>query len=261
MVAQILSIGSKALSYGYRGLKAAPTLLFTNHGSKALVTGINRGLKQSTSSSLGGSLWNAFKRGGRALEGSAKTGGGFWKTTAAGVKALPGSVAGGWKTGMAAAKAAGKVGIWGGIKGALGGVTKALPGIGNIAMAACALPTIVSAFKDKGFFGGVKEIAKEGTKLGAGAVGAAIGSTFGPLGSAVGWIAGSLIGGLFTGKSHAEKKAEAEQKAQLEAYQQQQAAAGQAQYAPNDPYAFMYDYKPQSSNPFHQNPYRFQAVG
>ncbi|MCM1339982.1 MAG: hypothetical protein NC191_09960 [Muribaculaceae bacterium] len=211
----VWNVISKVGTYAYRGLKASPKLLFTENGAKALVNGVNSGIKASTSKTLGGTLFNGLKTGGKALEGSVK-GGLLNSIKYTATTAIPKLTKAGWKLGLA------KGGVWGGIKGAAKGLSKAIPGIGNILIAAASIPTIYGAFKDEGIVGGVKEIAKEGTKLGAGAIGAAIGSAFGPIGSAVGWIGGSLIAGLFTGKSHSEKKAEEE--AQLAEAQAQQAA-------------------------------------
>ena len=182
MVAQIARLGGYAL----RGLKATPTLLFTENGAKALVKGVHTGLKTGTGKAA---IINGLKTGGKALEAAGA--GGVFKGIWAGVKAVPSAVARGWKLGGRAASIAGKSAILGKIGGALKGATKAIPGVGNLLIAACSLPTIFSAFKDEGIVGGVKEIAKEGTKLGAGAIGAAIGSAFGPIGSAIGWIGGS----------------------------------------------------------------------
>jgi len=228
----ITRIVPKVFTYGKAAAKAAPSIIFGN-GSTTFVNAANTALKTSTSAGLGGSLWNAVKAGGKAVNASTAASGGLWKTitgtvSKAGAGALKGWSVGGRAAKIAAAsgkagfmtKLAAKVPLLGKLGGAFKGISKAMPGIGNIAVAAMSIPTIVSAFKDEGLWGGVKEVAKEGTKLGAGAIGGAIGSAFGPIGTAVGWLAGTFIGGLFTGKSHSEKKAEEE--AQLAEMQQQQ---------------------------------------
>ena len=233
MVANVIG---KGLSYAWRGLRAAPHVMFSEGGAKALVTGVNRGLKQSTSKTITGTIWNGLKRGGKALEANKAASGGLWKAFTKQMSNLgPKALTNSWKAGATAAVKAGKNGIWGGLKGAFGSISKAMPALGSVLMVASSLPTICTAFKNDGIIGGVKEIAKEGTKIGAGAIGGAIGSAFGPIGSIVGFAAGSIIAGLFTGKSASEKEAEteqllAEQNAQLEQFQQ-------AQQATFNPYA------------------------
>ncbi len=245
MVAQIARLGGYAL----RGLKTAPALLFTENGAKALVKGVHTGLASGTGKAA---IIGGLKTGGLALEGVAKAG--VWSSIKAGAKSLPGAIAKGWNLGGRAAQIAGKSTILGKFSGALKGASKAIPGLGNIVMAACSLPTIFSAFKDEGIVGGVKEIAKEGTKLGAGAIGAAIGSAFGPIGTAIGWLGGSLIAGLFTGKSHSEKKAEEAQLAKAQAQQQVQNQAVYQSMAQNIARSgYMY------SNPWEQA--GFNAIG
>lgn len=250
----VMNVISKVGTYAYRGLKATPALLFTENGAKALVKGVHTGLASGTGKAA---IIGGLKTGGLALESVAKAG--VWSSIKAGAKALPGAIAKGWKVGGRAAQIAGKNAFLGKFSGAFKGASKAIPGLGNIVMAACALPTIISAFKDEGIVGGVKEIAKEGTKLGAGAIGAAIGSAFGPIGSAIGWVGGSLIAGLFTGKSHSEKKAEQEELLAQAQAQQQEAIQGalaqrvQNQYAYNDNGYYMY------RNPFEQA--GFSAIG
>ena len=245
----VMNVISKVGTYAYRGLKATPTLLFTENGAKELVKGIHTGLKTGTGKEA---IINGLKTGGKALEASA-TKGGTLKAIWEGVKSVPTAVSRGWKLGGRAASIAGKSPLLGKITASLKGVSKAIPGLGNIVMAACSLPTIISAFKDEGIVGGVKEIAKEGTKLGAGAIGAAIGSAFGPIGTAVGWFAGAAIAEAFTGKSHSEKKAEEEQ--QLAEAQAQQQAMQEAMYQQQIP---QYAYNNQNDgyyiakNPFEQ---------
>ncbi len=229
----ITRVVPKVFTYGKAAAKAAPSIIFGN-GASTFVNAANTALKTSTSAGLGGTLWSAVKAGGKAVNAGTVASGGFWKTITSTISKATSGAAKGWSLGSKAAKyaaASGKAGFFtklaakvpllGKVGGAFKGIAKAMPGIGNIAIAAMSIPTIVSAFKDEGLWGGVKEIAKEGTKLGAGAIGGAIGSAFGPIGSAVGWLAGTFIGGLFTGKSHSEKKAEEE--AQMAEMQQQQA--------------------------------------
>lgn len=228
----ITRIVPKVFTYGKAAAKAAPSIIFGN-GANTFVSAANTALKTSTRASLGGTLWSAVKAGGKAVNASTVASGGLWKTitgtlSKAGTGALKGWSLGGKAAKYAVAtgkagfltKLAAKVPLLGKVGGAFKGIAKAMPGIGNIMVAAMSIPTIVSAFKDEGLWGGVKEIAKEGTKLGAGAIGGAIGSAFGPIGAGLGWLAGTFIGGLFTGKSHSEKKAEEE--AQMAEAQQQQ---------------------------------------
>ncbi|MBE7713071.1 MAG: hypothetical protein E7Z87_04945 [Cyanobacteria bacterium SIG26] len=228
MVANIIG---KGLSYAWRGLKATPHLIASEGGARALVTGVNRGLRQSTSSTITGTLWNGLKRGGKALEANKAASGGLWKAFSKQMSNLgPKALSSSWKAGATAAKEAGKSSLLGGLKGIGGNLSKAMPALGTAIMVAGAVPTVVTAFKNEGIIGGIKEIGKEGVKLGAGAIGAAIGSAFiPPFGTMLGWMAGSFVGSLFTGKSASEKQAEAEQllaeqEAQLQQFQNVQQA-------------------------------------
>lgn len=126
------------------------------------------------------------------------------------------------KTGCAAK------GFLGKLKGIGGPLLKRLP----LLFVAMEVPNIVSAFKDKGFIGGIKEIGKTGirmvTSMGAFIVGGAI-TPWCPLvgglatSFATDWLVGKVIG-----KSHSQEKAEAEAKAK-EALAQADASGTQAQ--------------------------------
>lgn len=228
----VANIVGKGLNYAWRGLKTVPTVLFTEGGAKAVVNGANTAIKASTSKSLGGTLWTGLKGAGRAAEATTaatKASGGLLKSIGKNFVKVGTRMKSGWAAGAKLAAKTGKNAFWTKLVGAGKGLSKALPGIGNVLMAVASIPTIYTAFKDGGVGEGVKEIVKEGAKLGGGAIGAAIGSALGPIGTAVGWIAGSWLTSLFTGKSASEKKAEAEQllaeqDAQLQQFQQVQQA-------------------------------------
>jgi len=85
---------------------------------------------------------------------------------------------------------------------------KRMPLIGNVLMVALAVPNIIKAFSQGGVGAGVKEIGKEGAKLGGFAVGAAIGQAIIPIpfvGGLIGGIVGGLLADKIVGKSFTEK--------------------------------------------------------
>lgn len=156
--------------------------------------------------------------------------GGFWGNLKYQLKTTPKLVQRGWKLGSNAAKAAGKNSIWGGIKGALGGIGKRMPLIGGLLMFAGEIPNIWKATKEEGLWSGIKETVKSGARVGSGMAGGAIGAALlspipvvGPiLGGILGYMAGDKLASLVTGKSYSEKKQEEEEQlAQLQQQQQQ----------------------------------------
>lgn len=179
--------------------------------------------------------------------------GGFFKNLWHQLKTAPKLIGKGWKLGSSAAKAAGKNSIWGGIKGAFGGIAKRMPLIGGILMVASEIPNIWNTVKEQGLWAGVKETVKSGARVGAGMAGGAIGAALlapipvvGPiLGGILGYMAGDKLASIFTGKSYSEKKQEQE-----ELITQQQQAAQQAQQQGYYPAGSSFDTG--STNPFAQ---------
>lgn len=147
----------------------------------------------------------------------------FWKELLNSAKSLPKELSSAWKGGT---------GIWGKCKGVFGKLGKNMPLIGAVLQIAFELPNIYSAFKDKGLWGGLKEVGKSTVKLcgfmGGMVIGGALGGTIGGL---VGGMAGDWLVSKLVGKSHSEQKAEAQAEAegqqQMLALQQQQAAQTQ----------------------------------
>jgi phage tail tape-measure protein len=224
MVANIGRILTRGYQISKSALKAYPKLVFSEKGADAFVKGVNESLKTSTSSSLGGTVYNALKGGNRALNNTVSSKG-FWSGMWKSLKKIPSSLVSSTKAGARLARMKGTNQIVGGMKGLLSSIGKNMPLIGNVLIVATSLPTIFHAFKDEGLWGGIKEIAKEGTNLAGFTIGAAIGSALGPVGSIVGGIVGNMITNVFTGKSHDEKVAEQEEQ------QGQIAQVDQTQYA------------------------------
>lgn len=103
-------------------------------------------------------------------------------------------------------------GFFGKLKGVAKQFGKRMPLIGAVMTVAFELPNIISAFKDKGFIGGVAETAKSGARLGGFMAGMAIGQALIPipiLGGIIGGMAGDWLVSKVVGKSHSEQKAEA----------------------------------------------------
>ncbi len=199
-----MGIMSVMLKNASRVAKVTPDFLL---GTSAEVMGpAMRGAK--------GSLFTKAKAGFRALEADVAAqravSGGFFKRTWKNLISTPKSVATGTKAGFAAAKTAGKSGIWGAIKGGGKAIAKKMPFIGAALTVAIEAPNIIKAFKDGGFQAGMKEVGGAGVELGCMAGGAAIGSCFGPVGTLVGGLIGGIVGMFTRGKTYSEKKAEQE---------------------------------------------------
>lgn len=207
---------AKLASYGFRTIKAVPKLLFGT-GSEA----VGSAIRSAVRATKGGSIFTTLKAAGKAglttLE-SGPTGMAFLRGVGKDILGLPkflGSVA---KSGFKAAKAAGKSGIWGGIKGFFSGAAKKMPLIGTLLMIGFELPNIFRAGLDKGAGEALVETGKAAARLTGGAAGAAIGSAICPgIGSIIGWIAGEWLTSKVTGKTYTEKKEEAELQAQQQA--------------------------------------------
>ncbi|MBQ8669108.1 hypothetical protein IJ472_04970 [bacterium] len=213
----ILSSAIKSgVGYGRRILKVTPEFLL---GDTSEIIG--RAMKNQK-----GSIWQKGKAGFKALENyNNAQKGSFARRVLKTLGETPGAVAKGYKTAYAAAKSAGKSGVWAGVKGAGKAVAKRMPLIGAALTVAIETPNIYGAFKDGGFKEGMKEVGGAGVELGCMAAGAAIGSCFGPVGTIVGGLVGGIAGMFVRGKSHSEKKAEQEA---------QQAQAEVVQYTPED---------------------------
>ena len=168
----------------------------------------------------------------------------IWKNMVESGKTLPKDI----KTAVKGAS-----GFWGKTKGFFGQLGKRMPLIGALMMVGFELPNIVSAFKDKGFLGGICEVGKSTARLTGFMGGMAIGQALIPipiLGGIIGGIAGDWLVSKVVGKSHSEKKAEQEE-AQQEQLAQQQAMMQQGMVDPN---------AQTSQNPYATNPYVNQTT-
>lgn len=171
-------------------------------------------------------LGTGFKNAGKAAEKHSARQiaqhGSFWKATKASLKDFFPSLGRAWKAGGTAAKAAGKSGLLGSIKGLFKGIGKKMPLIGSALLVAFELPNIIKATKNEGIAQGACEAGKACARLGGGALGGAIGAAvLGPIGGILGWCVGEWLTGKVVGKSYSERKAEEEQK-QAELVQQVQ---------------------------------------
>ena len=177
-----------------RIFKAAGKLAFMDEAfSKEFEIAIKNARQTNKWKNIHKSVWNSFKtaEANTANQPFFKN---LWNDQIVG---FPKALKGAWGT----------KGIWGKTK-AIGKVFgKRLP----LIFAAFELPNILSAFKDKGLFGGCKEILKSGAKLAGGMAGFLVGQALIPIP-----IVGGLIGAIGTGwltdkivgKSHTEKKEE-----------------------------------------------------
>ena len=201
-----MSILGKIVNYGFRAVKAAPKLVFGTNSD--IVGKAARVAYKGSNGSVFSKLGSAVKAGGKALE-KGGTGLAFWKGVGSSIKSLPKFLCRAAKVGAKTAKAAGKSGIWGGIKGFLGGVGKKMPLIGTLIAIGFEIPNIFKAGSEQGAGEALKETGKAAARLAGGAAGAAIGSAICPgIGSLIGWVAGEWLTGLVVGKTYTEKKDE-----------------------------------------------------
>lgn len=237
----ISSIVNSGWNYVKKGGRVYGELMFGT-GADKLTSTVKKSVAnraangQSYISALGTGVKDGFKQAHKSNLRHSALHGGFWGNIKYQLKTTPRLIKNGWKLGSNAAKAAGKSGLWGGIKGALGGIGKRMPLLGGILMLATEIPNIWNATKENGIWAGIKETVKSGTRVGAGMAGGAIGAALlapipvvGPLlGGILGYMAGDKLASLFTGKSHSEKKMEQEEllAQQQEQLQQQMQQAG-----------------------------------
>ena len=172
---------------------------------------------------FGKNFWKGTKEAGKAAEKFTKESGGskaVLKNLRKSITDFPKVFKEGWKAGGEAAKAAGKIGFFGKLKGAFKNVGKKLPGIGSLLILAFEAPNIIKATKEKGLWQGVKETGKAAARLGGFTLGSAIGSAICPgVGTIIGGLLGDWITGKIVGKSYSEKKAEEERLVQERAAQ------------------------------------------
>ena len=210
---------------------------------------IVRGAKDATGKRVGGAGYtnfgSSFKKSLLETEQSYKrvldaNEGSFFKYAKKSLKELPGEVTSGWKTAGKTAKAAGKSGLWGSIKGAFKAIGKKLPLVGSIIYAATEIPNIVKATADGGLVAGAAETLKAGGRMLGFTAGAAIGQALIPIpfvGAIVGGMVGEKLVSLVTGKSYTEQKEEiiAEAQSQMPAQEGASQGEGEEEYiVPND---------------------------
>ena len=216
LVNTIANGATKALGYGKRIAKVTPEFLL---GDSSEIIG--KAMKAQS-----GSIWQKGKAGFRALENyNNAQAGNFFSRAWSNLKGLPKSISSGYKTAATAAKAAGKSGVWAGVKGAGKAIAKKMPLIGAALTVAIEAPNIYRAFKEGGFCAGMKEVGGAAVELGGMAAGAAIGSCFGPAGTVVGGLLGGIVGMFARGKTYTQKKEEEAQKPEPVVYNEAQKQA------------------------------------
>lgn len=189
-------VGGKTLAKGVKNAgrvaKAAPDFIFGTGSETA------RAAMKSTQ----GSIFSKIKAGTKAVvkesEAAAKNGG-FFKRLGKNIVNLPKDMNAARKAGVSAAKAAGKSGFMGGLKGLGKGFVSKMPLINSLLMIGLELPNVVSATKEEGIGAGLKEAGKATLRL----AGGAIGSVFGGM---LGFIGGEWAVSKLTGDTYSEKK-------------------------------------------------------
>lgn len=189
-------VGGKTLAKGVKNAgrvaKAAPDFIFGTGSETA------RAAMKSTK----GSIFSKIKAGTKAVvkesEAAAKNGG-FFKRLGKNIVNLPKDMNAARKAGVSAAKAAGKSGFMGGLKGLGKGFVSKMPLINSLLMIGLELPNVVSATKEEGIGAGLKEAGKATLRL----AGGAIGSVFGGM---LGFIGGEWAVSKLTGDTYSEKK-------------------------------------------------------
>lgn len=189
-------VGGKTLAKGVKNAgrvaKAAPDFIFGTGSETA------RAAMKSTK----GSIFSKIKAGTKAVvkesEAAAKNGG-FFKRLGKNIVNLPKDLNAARKAGVSAAKAAGKSGFMGGLKGLGKGFVSKMPLINSLLMIGLELPNVVSATKEEGIGAGLKEAGKATLRL----AGGAIGSVFGGM---LGFIGGEWVVSKLTGDTYSEKK-------------------------------------------------------
>lgn len=222
-----------------RAVKTVPSILFED-GADILVRGARDSFKSGIKNNLSirKSILQGLKDGGNklALDVAKKThaNGSVFSRIFKSIKSTPADLVAATKGGASAAKAAGKSGILGGVKGLGKGIWSKMPLVGNLLLIAFELPNIISATKDQGIGQGVAEVAKTTSRLVGGSIGAAIGGmAFGPIGGFIGYGIGEWLTSKVVGKSYSEKIADAEEKqAEALAMYQQTQPVQQPQVAP-----------------------------
>lgn len=189
-------VGGKTLAKGVKNAgrvaKAAPDFIFGTGSETA------RAAMKATK----GSIFSKIKAGTKAVvkesEAAAKNGG-FFKRLGKNIVNLPKDLNAARKAGVSAAKAAGKSGFMGGLKGLGKGFVSKMPLINSLLMIGLELPNVVSATKEEGIGAGLKEAGKATLRL----AGGAIGSVFGGM---LGFIGGEWAVSKLTGDTYSEKK-------------------------------------------------------
>ncbi len=216
---------NRVWNYAKRGLKMAPDFALGTGGEvfeKSLKEAV-RGVKGADGKYFGGTgyknfwqkLKNAFKASENHNEALIKQEGGFFKAMKKNLVDIPGAIQKGWIDGGAVAKAAGKSGLWGSVKGVGKALAARMPLIGSLLFLAFETPNIIKATVDGGIVDGGAEFVKAGARATGSMVGFCVGQALCPI-PVVGGIIGGMIGEWLTskvvGKSYTDRQNEVKQK-------------------------------------------------
>lgn len=212
---------NRVWNYAKRGLKMAPDFALGTGGEafeKSLREAV-RGVKGADGKYVGGTgyknfwqkLKDAFKASELHNENLIKQEGGFFKAMKKNLMDIPSEIQKGWINGGTAAKAAGKSGLWGSIRGVGKALGSKMPLIGSILFLACETPNIVKATMDGGIVDGGAELVKAGARATGSMVGFCIGQALCPIplvGGIIGGMVGEWITSKIVGKSYTDKQNE-----------------------------------------------------
>ena len=162
---------------------------------------------------FGRSLRQSFVETESAYKGVLARDGSFFKYAGKTLRNLPGEIWNAAKSSSAAAKAAGKSGIWAGIKSGGGALMKRFPLVGSLLYLATEVPGIAKATWNGGLVDGAAEALKVGIKVTGFTAGAAIGQALIPIpfvGAVIGGMLGNKLGEIIAGTSYEEKQEEAQ---------------------------------------------------
>ncbi len=213
-------------NYAKRGVKMAPDFALGTGGeafTNSLRTAVRGTKDAATGKYVGGTgysnFWTKLKDAFKASEAHNNSliaqEGGFFKAMKKNLLDIPAGIRNGWTAGGAAAKAAGKSGLWGSITGAAKSLGTKMPLIGSLIFLAFETPNIIKATMDGGVVDGAAEFVKAGARAVGSMAGFCIGQALCPIpivGGLIGGFVGEWLTSKLVGKSYSEKKAEQEEK-------------------------------------------------
>ncbi len=224
----------KMWNYAKRGLKMAPDFALGTGGEvfcNSLKASI-KGTKNSAGKYVGGTgyknlgtkLKDAFKASEAHNKQLIDQEGGFFKAMWKNIQNIFPDAKKAWKVGGETARAAGKNGFWGSLKGVGSSLAGKMPLIGSLVFLATELPNIATATWEGGIVTGAGELVKAGSRAAGSVVGFALGAALCPVCPFVGGIIGGMLGDMLTsfvvGKSYTAQKREMKAQAKEELSQE-----------------------------------------